>query len=87
MPRKSKYNPAAPSASEIVWNAGLYIRLSREDGDKEESDSVQNQNPFSLILWRSAPTCAPRRYIVTTAMNRKVLSRPGRDYCYYICST
>lgn len=25
------------------WNAALYIRLSREDGDKEESDSVGNQ--------------------------------------------
>lgn len=46
MPRKSKYDPAAPSVSEIVWNAGLYIRLSREDGDKEESDSVQNQKSF-----------------------------------------
>ena len=28
---------------EIRWNTALYIRLSREDGDKEESDSVANQ--------------------------------------------
>lgn len=27
----------------IVFYAALYIRLSREDGDKEESDSVSNQ--------------------------------------------
>ena len=26
-----------------VWQAALYVRLSREDGDKEESDSVLNQ--------------------------------------------
>ncbi len=26
-----------------VWQAALYVRLSREDGDKEESDSVINQ--------------------------------------------
>lgn len=26
-----------------VWNVALYIRLSREDGDKAESDSVTNQ--------------------------------------------
>ena len=26
-----------------LFNAGIYIRLSREDGDKEESDSVGNQ--------------------------------------------
>ena len=26
-----------------IWQAALYVRLSREDGDKEESDSVVNQ--------------------------------------------
>lgn len=26
-----------------VWQAALYVRLSREDGDKEESNSVSNQ--------------------------------------------
>ena len=26
-----------------LFNAAVYIRLSREDGDKEESDSVGNQ--------------------------------------------
>ena len=26
-----------------IWQAALYLRLSREDGDKEESDSVVNQ--------------------------------------------
>ena len=26
-----------------VWNAALYVRLSREDGDKDESDSIANQ--------------------------------------------
>lgn len=26
-----------------IWQAALYVRLSREDGDKEESDSVINQ--------------------------------------------
>ncbi len=26
-----------------TWNAALYIRLSREDGDKDESDSISNQ--------------------------------------------
>ena len=26
-----------------LFNAGIYIRLSREDGDKEESDSIGNQ--------------------------------------------
>ena len=26
-----------------VWNATLYLRLSREDGDKEESNSISGQ--------------------------------------------
>lgn len=28
------------------YYVGLYIRLSNEDGDKEESDSVANQKKF-----------------------------------------
>lgn len=31
------------SGKNAVWQAALYLRLSREDGDKEESDSVVNQ--------------------------------------------
>ena len=32
-----------PSSQLKTYNAALYIRLSREDGDKIESDSVVNQ--------------------------------------------
>lgn len=28
----------------VCWKTGLYIRLSREDGDKTESDSVVNHD-------------------------------------------
>lgn len=31
------------SGKDKIWQAALYVRLSREDGDKEESDSVVNQ--------------------------------------------
>lgn len=42
MARKSKYAaPAAPA--ERTFSVGLYIRLSREDGDKAESESVSAQ--------------------------------------------
>ena len=34
---------AAAQTAEKIWNACLYVRLSREDGDKEESDSITNQ--------------------------------------------
>ncbi len=42
MARKSRYNIENKNAQR-KWSAALYIRLSREDGDKEESDSVVNQ--------------------------------------------
>lgn len=42
MGRKSKYDNSTVSASEI-FRAGMYLRLSREDGDKMESDSIASQ--------------------------------------------
>lgn len=45
MARVSKYQTidTAFLRPRFVWNAGLYIRLSREDGDKAESESVSSQ--------------------------------------------
>lgn len=42
MARTSKYD-TTKEAGKAVWKAALYVRLSREDGDKEESDSISNQ--------------------------------------------
>lgn len=42
MGRKSKYDNSTVSTSEI-FRAGMYLRLSREDGDKMESDSIASQ--------------------------------------------
>ena len=39
--RISKYTNSTPEAHE--WRCGVYLRLSREDGDKLESDSIVNQ--------------------------------------------
>ena len=33
-----------------LFNVAIYIRLSREDGDKEESDSVGNQRNMDSTL-------------------------------------
>lgn len=30
-------------ASTVQWRIAVYVRLSKEDGDKPESDSIQNQ--------------------------------------------
>ncbi len=48
MARKSKYEGKSQSLTgQKRWQAGLYIRLSHDDGDKDESNSVQSQR---LIL-------------------------------------
>ena len=48
MARKSKYEGKSQSLTgQKRWQAGLYIRLSHDDGDKDESNSVQRQR---LIL-------------------------------------
>ena len=41
MARKSKYEPQ--KLSTVLWKPALYIRLSREDGDSEESNSIISQ--------------------------------------------
>lgn len=40
---RTKRNTASSNPSQVTWRAALYTRLSREDGDKPESDSIANQ--------------------------------------------
>ncbi|MFI3254805.1 MAG: recombinase family protein [Eubacteriales bacterium] len=47
MARKSKFSEETKESRKL-WRPALYIRLSREDGDKEESDSVVNQQTLLL---------------------------------------
>lgn len=42
MGRTSKYETINP-VKQGIWKCGVYLRLSREDGDKLESDSIANQ--------------------------------------------
>ena len=41
--RTSKYEITSNSQAQSEWRVGIYLRLSREDGDKLESDSIGNQ--------------------------------------------
>lgn len=43
MPRQSKYKDNSNPTNKILYKVAIYIRLSVEDGDKEESNSVTNQ--------------------------------------------
>ena len=42
---------------EQVWNTCGYVRLSREDGDKEESNSVTGQKDLIRDYWRTTRSC------------------------------
>ena len=33
---------------EIIYHADIYLRISKEDGDKEESESITNQRALLL---------------------------------------
>ena len=50
MARTSRYidNSLAPEQSYKIWKTALYIRLSREDGDKEESESIISQREMLM---------------------------------------
>lgn len=39
----------------IVYDADIYLRLSRENGDKEESDSIVNQKELIREFLKSRP--------------------------------
>lgn len=44
-----------PESTVKVWNACGYVRLSREDGDKEESNSVKGQKELIRDYLRRTP--------------------------------
>lgn len=44
-----------------IWNATLYLRLSRDDGDKEESNSTPGSVSCSVITYRRDPNFGSMR--------------------------
>ena len=63
MARKSKYNQTTNHASTRLWKPALYIRLSREDGDREESDSIASQRELlTEFAGAQADMDTPRLY-------------------------
>ena len=64
MARKSKYGQPSAKLSTPLWAPALYIRLSREDGDREESNSIASQREL-LTEFTNAQTdmAAPRLYV------------------------
>ena len=77
MARTSKYQTYntvfAPS---FEWNAGLYIRLSREDGDKLESESVATQKAILEHFIAEHPTINLYDYYIDDGWSGTDFERP-----------
>ena len=64
MARKSKYEKQSNKLSTPLWKPALYIRLSREDGDREESNSIASQRELLTEFTNAqtdmtVPVCIP----------------------------
>lgn len=79
MARTSKYQPAntAFPAALNEWRAGLYIRLSREDGDKIESDSVSSQRAILEKFVSENPQLSLSDYYIDDGWSGTDFERPA----------
>ena len=59
-----------------TYRAALYIRLSREDGDKTESDSVVNQKRLLTHFAQAQPDIASYRYYIDDGWSGANFDRP-----------
>ena len=66
-----------PTAPLFVWNAALYIRLSRDDGDKAESNSVTSQKEILREYLKLHPDIQFHDYYVDDGWSGTDFDRPG----------
>lgn len=59
------------------WNAALYIRLSREDGDKIESDSITSQREILKEFLKLHPDIALYDFYIDDGWTGTNFARPG----------
>ena len=78
MARISKYQTINTAfASAVTWNAGLYIRLSREDGDKLESESVGTQRAILERFIDEHPAISLYDYYIDDGWSGTDFNRPA----------
>ena len=68
---------AEETFSTAPYQAALYVRLSREDGDKEESDSVGNQKKLLLGFVERNAEITVRDVYVDDGYSGTSFERPG----------
>lgn len=60
-----------------IWKTAAYIRLSREDGDKPESDSVQNQRAILTAFIDRQPDLELYDLYIDDGISGTTFNRPG----------
>ena len=58
------------------FKVGIYIRLSREDGDKQESESISNQRNILQRYVKENDLCLVKEY-VDDGVSGTTFDRPG----------
>jgi len=64
-------------AHEIIYNADIYLRLSKEDGDKEESESIANQKSLILDYVASQPNIRVHKIRIDDGHSGVDFNRPA----------
>ena len=60
-----------------IWNATLYLRLSREDGDKEESNSITGQRELLRSFLRQHPELREYAVRIDDGWSGSTFERPS----------
>ena len=77
MPRQSKFKGKETEGIKKLYNAALYIRLSVEDGDKEESNSITNQRLLLTEFLKENSDIELYDYYIDDGFSGTDFSRPG----------
>lgn len=71
------YLSEQPRQASTVWRAALYVRLSKEDGDKAESNSVTSQREILAEYLKLNPDIQLYDYYIDDGFSGTNFDRPG----------
>ena len=75
--RKSKFDFQYDNLKNKQWEAALYVRLSTEDGDKDESTSIESQKHLLDEFLRNNSDIQFYKYYVDDGYSGTDFNRPG----------
>lgn len=76
MTGRNSRRKVATKSSRVIWNVGVYCRLSSEDGDNAESDSIVNQRELISLYLRKETDMQVIDYYVDDGYSGTSFSRP-----------